>query len=111
MGGSCPFFSLFLFLFCFSVEVAIHYTLLPLYVNVLMNEFIQDILPVVFHALVDTVITIITTSHPQKNNNNNNNEKQNKTKVAENVQDQNIYARFVRRRRPNATIDKDLYRA
>lgn len=32
-------------------------------------------------------------------------------KVAENVKDQNIYARFVRKRRPNATIDKDLYRA
>ncbi|CBJ28915.1 conserved unknown protein [Ectocarpus siliculosus] len=31
--------------------------------------------------------------------------------VAENVKDQNIYARFVRKRRPNATIDKDLYRA
>ncbi|CAM9368398.1 unnamed protein product [Ectocarpus sp. 4 AP-2014] len=30
--------------------------------------------------------------------------------VAENVKDQNIYARFVRKRRPNATIDKDLYR-
>eukprot|EP00903_Cladosiphon_okamuranus_P011700 g11004.t2 len=31
--------------------------------------------------------------------------------VAENVKDGNIYARFVRKRRPNATIDKDLYRA
>lgn len=31
--------------------------------------------------------------------------------VAENVKDQNIYARFVRKKRPNATVDKDLYRA
>ena len=36
-------------LFCFHVEVAVHYTLLPLYVNVSIN---------VFHALVDTVIMI-----------------------------------------------------
>ncbi|CAM9540050.1 unnamed protein product, partial [Sphacelaria rigidula] len=31
--------------------------------------------------------------------------------VAENVKDQNIYARFVRKKRPNATVDKDLYKA